>query len=324
MINGKLAIGIDLGATKLAIGLVNQEGVVLKSKIEMTDPTKVYKTIVAQIIALIKEITQGIDAPIVGIGLGVPGQVDKNGLINFAPNLEWHEVALKEDLSKEFTYPIFITNDVRAAAWGEWIYGAGKGYKDLICMFIGTGIGGGIISEGKMLNGCSNTCGEIGHMVIDIHGPSCTCGGRGCLESIIGGWAIAKRAQEAIKSYGEAGRGLLQLVDGDIEKITAKTVVQAAEIKDPLAELLLENIKQCLIAGCVSLVNAFNPCCIILGGGIIDGARNIFPSVEWGVKQRALKAATVTLTIVPAALRQNSGIVGAAALVFNQFEQRGY
>ena len=106
--------------------------------------------------------------------------------------------------------PVVITNDVRAATWGEWLHGAGQGVEDLICLFIGTGIGGGVVSGGRVLTGASNSAGELGHMTIDLHGPPCTCGNRGCLEALAGGWAIARRALQAINDSPAAGEALLR------------------------------------------------------------------------------------------------------------------
>lgn len=310
------AIGIDLGGTKINVGLVNQEGKVEKNKLVDTDVSGGYNAILNQIIELIKELTSEVNDKVVCIGVGVPGQVDRNGAIQFAPNLSWENVLLKDDLNNFFELPIFIVNDVRAIAWGEWLYGAGKDISDFICMFVGTGIGGGIVCNGLMVEGCSNTFGEIGHMVVDIHGPSCSCGNRGCLEALASGWAIAKKAQEAILSYGEAGRALMQLAEGDITKVTAKTVVQGAAIKDPLSELIIEQVKQTLIAACVGLVNIFNPCKIVLGGGFIEGLPGIIPYIEIHVKQRALKSAVNVVSIVPSDLKANAGIIGASAYAF--------
>ncbi len=120
----------------------------------------------------------------------------ETGAVMFAPNLDWHNVPLRAEVEKACAIPVVVTNDVRAALWGEWLFGAGRGAGDLLCIFIGTGIGGGIVCGGKVLEGCSNTAGEIGHMTVDLNGPLCNCGNRGCMEALAGGWAIARRAHE--------------------------------------------------------------------------------------------------------------------------------
>lgn len=318
------AIGVDLGGTKIEAGLVDDSGEVQKRLRVATDVNGGPAAVQEQIIALVKELIQEVKTPVVGMAIGVAGQIEaKTGVVRFAPNLVWNNVPLQENLRKALGMQVEVINDVRAATWGEWIYGAGKGCEDLICIFVGTGIGGGIISGGRLLTGCSNTCGEIGHMVIDFHGSYCTCGGRGCFEAQAGGWAIAKRAQDSIRSYGEAGLCMLRLAGGKIENVTAKVVVDAVKVRDSLAELVMEHTKQALIAGCVGLVNTINPCRLILGGGIIEGTPNIIPYIEGGIRQRALAAATHTLEVVPAKLHGEAGVIGGAALAMQTFKNKG-
>jgi glucokinase len=145
----------------------------------------------------VQNLRQGASPPVGGSGSA--GQIDpEHGMVRFAPNLGWHNVPFQSDLAGALGLPVVVTNDVRAATWGEWLHGAGKGCNDLVCLFIGTGIGGGVVSGGKMLSGCSNTAGEVGHMIINLHGPPCSCGSRGCFEALAGGWAIARQAREAV------------------------------------------------------------------------------------------------------------------------------
>jgi len=185
-------------------------------------------------------------------------------------------------------------------------------------MFVGTGIGGGIVCNNQMLIGCSNTAGEIGHMTIRGHGVPCHCGIEGCLESIAGGWAIGKRAQQAITSDKEIGVAMLKLADGELKNVTAKIVATAFNQGDLLAKHIVEETLVALIDGCSGLVNAFNPCHFILGGGVIEGLPQLVERIDEGVKQKALSAATKHLTVLRAALGNDAGVVGAAALVFNE------
>lgn len=316
------AIGVDLGGTKIEVGLVDETGKIHKKLRVPTEAQGGFSVVQSQIISAVNEIRGGLSDSIVGVGIGVAGQIEKDtGVVNFAPNLNWHNVHLKENLEQALQTKIIVLNDVRAATWGEWLYGAGKGCDNLVCLFVGTGVGGGIVVDNNLLTGCCNSFGEIGHIVVDWHGSTCTCGNRGCLESLVGGWAIAKRAQEAIHTYAEAGQCLLQIAEGNIEKVTGKVVVQAAQAGDPLALLLLEQIKLGLIAGCVSIVNLFNPCRLILGGGFMDGAQELIPSIEIGVKQRALGSAVSCLEVIPAQLiGGEAGVVGAAAVAIQDFK----
>lgn len=220
--------------------------------------------------------------------------------------------------------PVVVLNDVRAATWGEWLYGGGKGVDDLICLFIGTGIGGGVVSNGKVLTGSNNSAGELGHIIIDLQGPPCNCGNRGCLEAFAGGWAIARQAQNAVTSDPTAGASLLKLANGQLKAVTAETVSQAAQAGDLLSRNLMDQVTEALIAGVVSLVNAFNPHHFIVGGGVIEGQPELVKKIAQGVYARALKAATASLQILPAKLKGNAGVIGAAALAIRSFKnERG-
>ncbi len=170
-----------------------------------------------------------------------------------------------------------------------------------------------------MVSGCSNTAGEVGHMTIDLHGPSCTCGGRGCFEALAGGWAMARDGREAVSADPSLGASLLKLAGGRSEAITAEMVSVAAKEGDPVARRLIENVVQALIAGCVSVVNAFNPCRLVLGGGVIEGSPELVERIDQGVRQRALSAARQSLQILPAQLKGDAGVIGAAVLAMQRF-----
>lgn len=317
------AIGIDLGGTKVEVAQVDATGRVLK---HLRRPTNVQEgplAVKSDIIATIRDLRKDVDSLPVGVGVGVAGQIDPvQGIVSFAPNLGWHNEPLQRDLSKALALPVIIINDVRAATWGEWLHGAGQGCEDLICLFVGTGIGGGIVSDGRMLSGCSNTAGELGHITIDLKGPRCNCGNNGCLEALAGGWAIARQAQVAISHDPKAGANILKIVEGAVERVTAKIVVQAAKGKDPLAMKLMREVTEALIAGITSLINAFNPCRLILGGGVIEGSPELLVEIDEGVRQRALPEAMKPLEILPAKLQNDAGVVGAAALAMRTFSSK--
>jgi glucokinase len=249
----------------------------------------------------------------------VAGQIEaKSGEVIFAPNLKWHHFPLQAHIEKELHLPVRIINDVRAITLGEWLFGAGKGCQDLLCVFVGTGIGSGVVSGGELLTGCSNAFGEIGHVTMDWKGPRCTCGKQGCFEALAGGWGIAARAQEAIQADKKenASQCMLHLAGGKLSNVTAKVVVEAYYQKDRLAMDLMQNVKKVLIAGFASLVNAYNPCRLILGGGLIDGMPELIEVVEKGIKEIALKAATQRLEVVAAQLGKEVGVIGSAAAIF--------
>jgi len=310
-------IGIDIGGTKIEIAAVDSDGNIIESILCYTNVKGGPQAIVSEIVTAIKKLQQTISTPCKAVGIGMAGQIEaETGIVHFAPNLYWHDFPLKEKIESKLKLPVFVTNDVRAATWGEWLHGAGKNCNNLVCMFVGTGIGGGIVINNRIVEGASNTAGEIGHMIVDINGPICTCGNRGCLEALAGGWGIEQRAEEAVKKHPVEGQKLLHLSsDGTI---TPKHVFQAYYEGDPLAKHLVDNITNALIAGAISIVHAFNPEKLILGGGIINGLPELVDWIREGVLQFALSAATTNLHIVPAELQHNAGSIGAATYALKQ------
>ena len=308
-------IGVDLGGTKIDIARVDESGHVLIRRRLATKANEGPAAIEAKIIDTVRELQQKVDSLPLGLGIGVAGQIDPvGGIVRYAPNLNWRNVPLQASLGQALELPVIITNDVRAATWGEWYHGAGQGCDDLLCLFVGTGIGGGVVSGGELLTGCSNTAGELGHITVDLHGPYCHCGNRGCLEALAGGWAIARNAREAVKADTAAGALLLQKAEGNLEGVTAKIVTEAAREGDHLSLHLIDEAVVALIAGTVGLVNAFNPCRLILGGGVIEGMPELVDRIGKGVHQRALAAAGAPLQVLPSQLGNDAGVIGSAML----------
>lgn len=320
----KWMIGIDIGGTNVTVAHVDTSGVVQERLSFLSNVEGGAAAIEADIIDAVQKLRKNTDTVPIGIGVGVAGQVEiPSGTVHFAPNLHWHQVPLQDYLQKELQLPVFVLNDVRAATWGEWRYGAGRGCDDIVCLFVGTGIGGGIVCGGQLLIGSSNTAGEIGHMTIDIHGPKCSCGNQGCLESISGGWAIGKRAQEAVMKDRAAGSALLNLVNGQPHALTAQHVSQAAHEGDKLSQQIFDEVAAGLIAGATCIIHAFNPSRLIMGGGIINGMPKLIARVEEGVHRCALKAAIKNLQVLAAQLpHSDAGVIGAAA--FAQYAQANF
>jgi glucokinase len=314
-----------LGGTKVEVAVVDASG---KIHQRLRQPTNVESGPDHIMVVIARMVRQLLDrcpqTPPTGVGVGVAGQVNAaTGVVRFAPNLNWREVPFRDRLQTALRLPVVVTNDVRAATWGEWRHGAGQGAQDLICLFIGTGIGGGVVSGGRMLEGCTNTAGELGHITIDLNGPLCTCGHRGCLEALAGGWAIARRAREAIRDAPAAGKAFLQAAGLKEpvapQDVNARVVAAAARAHDPLARLLVDEVARALIAGTVSLVNAFNPCRLILGGGVMAGLPELKGRIDTGIRRSALNAATEGLEVLPARLKGDAGVVGAATLAIRSF-----
>ena len=274
------AIGVDLGGTKIEVAHV--EGGVVRRRLRVaTDVAGGAEAVQEQIVTAVRALAKEAAAHPLGVGVGVAGQIEAGtGLVHFAPNLQWHDVPLQGTLAHALGLPVVVTNDVRAATWGEWLHGAGRGCDDLICLFVGTGIGGGVVSGGRMLVGANNSAGELGHVTVDVAGPQCHCPNRGCLEALASGWAIAAQAQAAVAADPTAGRTLLQLAGGKAEAINSHLVAQAAHGGDPLAQGVVDRVGDALTAGVVGLVNAFNPARFILGGGVIEGFPELIERVR--------------------------------------------
>ena len=316
-----LTLGVDVGGSKIETALVNTAGCILASHHCPTHPKKNPDRIIADIVASIEICLREANQAAQGLGIGVAGQVDKvTGTVRFSPNLGWHNVPLQARLEKALGLPIVVDNDMHATTWGEWQYGAGQGVNDLVCLFVGTGIGGGVVSGGCLLEGCRNSAGELGHTTIIASGRRCRCPNQGCLEAYAGGWAIAERAQEAVHAEPKAGQTLVTLA-GSIPHISATTVSPAYADGDPLAHRLGEETAQYLAAGIVSIVNAFNPCLLILGGGVIQGLPEYVSMIERSVRHNALETAVEHLRIVMTALGNKAGVIGAAAMARNKIRE---
>jgi len=311
--NKTLTLGVDIGGTKLNIGLVDRSGHLLFSHKSMIHASKEPERVITDILTAIDRIRSKTGQETKALGVGVAAQVDQKGVVRGSQNLGWRNVPLKKKLEKELGLPVTVINDVNAATLGEWRYGSGKDTNDLAVLFVGTGVGGGIITGGKLLSGCTNSGGELGHITIVYDGRKCHCPNMGCLEAYVGGWAIAERAQEAIRTTPKEGNHLLSLADS-IENVTAATVSQAYREGDLLARKLVEDTGLYLAAGVVSIINIFNPCILVLGGGVIEGIPDLVRIVDDFIQNRALEYSVERLKIVKAALGSDAGVIGAAAL----------
>lgn len=314
-------LGVDLGGTKVKTALINSDGQILAAHKYPTRPDKGPDGVISDIITCINGCLDKARQKAQALGIGIAGQVDLEGVVRFAPNLRWRNVSLRRKLEMELGLPVIVVNDVRAAAWGEWRYGSGKDVSDSVVLFVGTGVGGGVISGGTMMRGCTNTAGELGHITIIAGGRKCHCPNVGCLEAYAGGWAIAERAQEAVRANPEAGHRLMALA-GNVVGITAATISQAYREGDQLAGQLVEETGQYLAAGVVGIVNAFNPCLLVLGGGVIEGMPKLVNMVKDTVRRRALESAVENLKVVKAALGRNAGVIGAAGLAQKKIGDR--
>lgn len=298
------SIGIDLGGTNLRIALVSAEGKVIK-KIRVPSGDKVVAT-------LSDSIAQIINDKVVGIGIGVAGLIDHDkGVVLRSPNLPAIEgVEITETLKERFRVPVIIENDANVAALGEKWMGAGREFRDFVLLTLGTGIGGGVVYNNRLMN----ISAEIGHMVIVAAGMPCSCGNNGCLETYASAKAILSKAISYLEEGAESI--LRSLYQGNYYRLTAEDIYKSALEGDGLSRDILREAGRFLGIGIANIINIFSPEGIILSGGLI-GAWNIY--VQEAIKEasrRSFKVLFERTKIIPTILKDDAGILGAACLAF--------
>ncbi len=247
-----------------------------------------------------------------GVGIGSPGPLDRErGIVIVTPNLGWRNFPLRDEVVKRVGLPASLDNDANCATLGEWWCGAAKGARHVIGITIGTGIGGGLILDGRLFHGASDVAGEIGHTTIDSTGRRCNCGNYGCLEAYASGPAIAERAREALAG-GEPSI-LLKMVGDDLGKITAQLVYDAAKKDDDVARQVVRETANFLGAGVANLLNIFNPDVVVIAGGVTQAGAPLFEPLRAEVRRRAFRPAVEACKILPGTLRGSAGVVGAVA-----------
>ncbi|HEX4934267.1 MAG TPA: ROK family protein, partial [Gemmatimonadaceae bacterium] len=247
-----------------------------------------------------------------GVGVGAPGPLDRErGVILTTPNLGWVNFPLRDVIAERVGLPVKLDNDANCATLGEWWMGAAKGGRNVVGVTIGTGIGGGLILEGRLYHGSSDIAGEIGHTTIDVTGRRCKCGNYGCLEAYASGPSIAERAREQLQ--GDHESIMYQLVHGELERLTAAIVYDAAKKGDETALEVVRETARFLGAGIANLLNVFNPDVVVIAGGVTQAGATLFDPLRREVRKRAFAAAVEACRIVPGSLPGNAGVVGAVA-----------
>ena len=313
----KNRIGIDVGGTNVKIALVDSNGKIGYSDTIPTRAEMGYEYTVNNMKQAIRDLlteTKLSPKDIEGIGFGLPGQVDfKSGIVRLITNIPgWVEIPLAKMIEDEFHIPTRIDNDVRCAALGELNFGAGKGCENLICITVGTGIGSGLIVNGKLVRGASNAAGEIGHIKLQMQdGPICGCGDTGCLEAFASGPSIVAMAEEYI--MGGKSTKYREMANGN--DITPFIVAEAAKAGDAVARRIYTKMGEYIGIGLASVVNLLNPEKIIIGGGVAGAGDILFTPLKETLKNRAMKIAGDTVEVVPAQLGNTAGVIGASLLI---------
>ena len=311
-------IGVDMGGTKILAAVVNASGEILATAKMPTQAKDETSIVIDRISDCIKEVFQKSEVSadsIRAIGIGAPGPLDpETGVVIFAPNLGWKDVPLKTELEERIGIPTFVDNDVNVGTLGEHTYGSGRGVQNLVGIFVGTGIGGGIIMNGELFHGASKTAGEIGHIIVKAGGPKCGCGNRGCLEALASRTAMTKNLRNAIMKKGKKS-GITKLTDGDLQQIRSGTLAKALRSKDKLTQNVFKEATKYLGVGIGSIVNFLNPEMIVLGGGVVEALdQGFIKKIRKAAKKYALPDTLKGVQIVRAELGDDAGVLGAAAL----------
>lgn len=310
-------VGVDLGGTKILAAVFNPAMKCLGKSKRRTKAERGAQAVIDRIAGCVLDAIDECDLDpkkCLGVGIGAPGAVDFDaGKVIFAPNLQWRDLLLKKELENRLKMPVFLDNDCNVCALGVFDQELARKPASLIGMFVGTGIGGGIILHGKPYSGIGHTAGEIGHMVIRVDGPKCGCGRKGCLEALGSRTAMFKRIQSAVKA-GEK-TALLDIVNGDLSKLKSSHLAKAVKKGDKLVKKTLDEAARYIGIGAANLINAFNPEYFVLGGGVISAlADEMVAPILQTAREYTFPGAERGLHFVASRLGDDAGIAGAAVL----------
>ncbi len=306
-----LTIGIDIGGTKILAGVVDSSGTVVELRRRPTlghDIIGVENTIVE----LVQELQQLYD--VAAVGIGAAGFVDASrSTVTFSPHLAWRDEPLRARLSSRIMIPVVVDNDANTTALGESRFGAGAGHRFVLCITLGTGIGGAIVLDGRVYRGANGMAGEFGHMQVVPNGHRCPCGNRGCWEQYASGNALEREARELIVARSPMAHRLAEICGGDPAQLSGPQVTDAAREGDPLSLELLADVGRWLGTGVAGLVAAFDPSCVIVGGGVSDaGELLIGPTRESMLRSLVGRGYRAEPPILLASLGPQAGFIGAA------------
>ena len=314
----RLLLGIDIGGTNIKIALIDKKGRIKAKKTFPTADFKGNRALIERITGETKKLLAEygvVKKDIIGVGVGAPGAVDiRSGTVHYLTNVpDWSEVPLGNILKNKLGLLTFVDNDVNVMALGELFFGSGIGAKNMLCVTLGTGVGGGLILEGRLYRGSSYAAGEFGHVPINIAGPRCNCGSWACVEAYVGNNYIVRDVITQIKK-GEKTL-IKKLVNGKLSKITPEIISRAARAGDRFAKEIWRDVGNKVGTGLAGVVNLLNVEKIVIGGGVAETGKILFDSIKKTIAARAMKLPAKTVKVVKAKLRRDAGLIGAAALV---------
>lgn len=309
----RVAVGVDLGGTKTAAAVVDERGTILRRESVSS------KLDADELLDALAELAEGLGVrETAGCGVGAAGLVDHStGRYRYGPNLALREVDLGGRLGKALGVPVYVDNDANVATWAEHRFGCGRGTRDFLCVTLGTGVGGGIVANGRPYRGAHGGAAEIGHMLVDPDGPVCGCGRRGCWETVAAGSALERRAREGLAERADSA--LYGLTRGDPAQLTGPMVTDAARAGDAFARDVVDETARWIGLGLASLVNILEPERIAIAGGVVDDW-DLFAGIAVETMRERVEAPEYRPLpdVVAAELGADAGIVGAALLVFDE------
>lgn len=323
--DSKYIIGVGVGRSKTNVLMMNLAGDVFIREIMETGGTVVPEVWISRLIRVIENVIRESGLPekrILGMGIGMPGILDEDsGKVLFSPDFKWENVDMLTPIRERFKMDITIENANRALAMGEYYFGAGVDSRNFLVVNLGHGIGSAIMREGEFYRGSSGSSGEIGHIILEKNGPKCNCGNKGCLEAIASGNAIARDAKIAVLE-GNASK-IMELVNGDINRIEAKTVFEAAHLGDQMAIQITERAMQYIGIGLANYINLLDPDLIILFGGLTNAGDIFLKKIKEVLRERQMKFAGRQVKLVISQMGENGTAVGSASLVLKKFIKYG-
>jgi len=306
-------IGVDLGGTNIAIGLVDEEFCLVYENSIPTRSERSPEEVIRDIIAMIKEVIAESDKEVKAIGIGIPGIAEPGtGNVILCVNLRWANIPLKSILEHEFNIPVFIDNDATVAAVAEYKAGAMKNVSSGVMLTIGTGIGGGIISEGKVIRGFNGIASEVGHMIVGENFYNCNCGRNGCLETFASSTALINYAKKLMQQGNKTI--ILDMVKGDLEQINGKIIFESAKLGDFVANEAVDRLVRYLAIGINNIAAVIDPEVFVIGGGIASAGQFLLEKVKIAAQEYKYIKAMPIGDIVLAKFNNDAGIIGAAAL----------
>lgn len=319
---GVPVIGIDLGGTKVLAGVVGPDNMILGRAKRPTPSKEGAEAILA---AILEAVYEAIDLAeielddVAGVGVGTPGPLDADkGIILFSANMNVRDFAIGPDLAAAIGKPVLVRNDVRVGGYGEFKLGAGRGYRNMIAAFVGTGIGGCVILNGEIVNGATGNAGELGHIIVKANGAKCGCGMRGCMEAYASRSAITRRIGKAVKKGSTTS--LAETIARKSGRIKSGELAKAFTENDLVAMKEVHRAARFLGLGLGGLLNVLGPEIAIIGGGVVEALGPSYMNlVETAIRAHTLVDKNHVIKIVPAMLGDNAGLLGAALMAREQF-----